>query len=109
MPVGEVLVIVMFVTTFACLLAGFPVAFTLSGVALLFGSSRTTSASSTSAFWRAHAGESHLRHAMERPVLIAVPAFISWGAWLERSKWERAARSHWGASSADLRGGIGSR
>ena len=37
MPIGEVLVIVMFVATFACLLAGFPVAFTLSGVAALFG------------------------------------------------------------------------
>ena len=36
MAVNEILVLLMFVATFGCLLAGFPVAFTLSGVALLF-------------------------------------------------------------------------
>ena len=106
MPVGEVLVIVMFVTTFACLLAGFPVAFTLSGVAALFGLFSYAFGFFDISFMRAMP-QRIFGNAMWNEVLIAVPLFIFMGVMLERSKVAEELLEAMGRLFGGLRGGIG--
>ncbi len=106
MPVGEVLVIVMFVTTFACLLAGFPVAFTLSGVAALFGLFSYAFGVFDISFMRAMP-QRIFGNAMWNEVLIAVPLFIFMGVMLERSKVAEELLEAMGRLFGGLRGGIG--
>ena len=85
MALGETLVVLMFVATFACLLAGFPVAFTLSGVAALFGLFSYAFGAFDIAFLRAMP-QRIFGNAMWNEVLIAVPLFVFMGVMLERSK-----------------------
>ncbi len=106
MPVGEVLVIVMFVTTFACLLAGFPVAFTLSGVAALFGLFSYAFGVFDISFMRAMP-QRIFGNAMWNEVLIAVPLFVFMGVMLERSKVAEELLEAMGRLFGGLRGGIG--
>ena len=106
MPIGEVLVIVMFVTTFACLLAGFPVAFTLSGVAALFGLFSYAFGVFDISFLRAMP-QRIFGNAMWNEVLIAVPLFIFMGVMLERSKVAEELLEAMGRLFGGLRGGIG--
>ena len=106
MPIGEVLVIVMFVTTFACLLAGFPVAFTLSGVAALFGLFSYAFGVFDISFMRAMP-QRIFGNAMWNEVLIAVPLFIFMGVMLERSKVAEELLEAMGRLFGGLRGGIG--
>ena len=106
MPVGEVLVIVMFVTTFGCLLAGFPVAFTLSGVAALFGLFSYAFGVFDISFMRAMP-QRIFGNAMWNEVLIAVPLFVFMGVMLERSKVAEELLEAMGRLFGGLRGGIG--
>ena len=106
MPIGEVLVIVMFVTTFACLLAGFPVAFTLSGVAALFGLFSYAFGVFDISFMRAMP-QRIFGNAMWNEVLIAVPLFVFMGVMLERSKVAEELLEAMGRLFGGLRGGIG--
>ena len=106
MPIGEVLVIVMFVATFACLLAGFPVAFTLSGVAALFGLFSYAFGIFDISFMRAMP-QRIFGNAMWNEVLIAVPLFIFMGVMLERSKVAEELLEAMGRLFGRLRGGLG--
>ena len=106
MPIGEILVIVMFVTTFACLLAGFPVAFTLSGVAALFGLFSYAFGIFDISFMRAMP-QRMFGNAMWNEVLIAVPLFVFMGVMLERSKVAEELLEAMGRLFGGLRGGIG--
>ena len=85
MAANEILVLLMFVATFGCLLAGFPVAFTLSGVALLFGLFTFAFGSFDITFVRAMP-QRIFGNAIWNEVLLAVPLFIFMGVMLERSK-----------------------
>ena len=106
MDIGETLVIVMFVTTFACLLAGFPVAFTLSGVAALFGLFSYAFGVFDISFIRAMP-QRIFGNAMWNEVLIAVPLFVFMGVMLERSKVAEELLEAMGRLFGGLRGGLG--
>ncbi len=106
MDVGEILVVVMFVTTFACLLAGFPVAFTLSGVAALFGLFSYAFGAFDISYMRAMP-QRIFGNAMWNEVLIAVPLFVFMGVMLERSKVAEELLEAMGRLFGSLRGGLG--
>ena len=106
MAIGEILVIVMFVTTFACLLAGFPVAFTLSGVAALFGLFSYAFGAFDITFMQAMP-QRIFGNAMWNEVLIAVPLFVFMGVMLERSKVAEELLEAMGRLFGALRGGLG--
>ena len=104
--VGEILVILMFVATFGCLLAGFPVAFTLSGVALLFALISYLFGSFDISFVRAMP-QRIFGTAMWNEVLLAVPLFVFMGVMLERSKVAEELLEAMGLLFGRLRGGLG--
>ena len=74
----------LFVAAAAALLAGFPVAFTLAGVALIFALVGIMTGIFDPAFL--HAFPSRLFGIMSNETLIAVPVFVFMGVMLERSK-----------------------
>ncbi|MDP7640914.1 MAG: TRAP transporter large permease subunit, partial [Alphaproteobacteria bacterium] len=96
----------MFVTTFGCLLAGFPVAFTLSGVALLFGLFTYAFGAFDITFVRAMP-QRIFGNAMWNEVLLAVPLFIFMGVMLERSKVAEELLESMGRLFGRRRGGLG--
>ena len=106
MDFGEILVLVMFVVTFGCLLAGFPVAFTLSGVAALFGLFSYAIGAFDISFMRAMP-QRIFGNAMWNEVLIAVPLFVFMGVMLERSKVAEELLDAMGRLFGGLRGGLG--
>ena len=106
MPVNEILVVLMIVVTFGCLLAGFPVAFTLSGVALLFGLFSFAFGAFDITFVRAMP-QRIFGNAMWNEVLLAVPLFIFMGVMLERSKVAEELLESMGRLFGRLRGGRG--
>ena len=106
MEIREVLVIVMFLSTFGCLLAGFPVAFTLSGTALLFGLGAYALGHFDVAFLSAMP-QRIFGTAMTNEVLIAVPLFVFMGVMLERSKVAEELLDTMGMLFGALRGGLG--
>ncbi len=106
MAVNEILVLLMFVATFGCLLAGFPVAFTLSGVALLFALFTYAFGSFDITFVRAMP-QRIFGNAMWNEVLLAVPLFIFMGVMLERSKVAEELLESMSRLFGRLRGGLG--
>ena len=74
----------LFACVFVFLLAGYPVAFTLAGTALLFAGIGQTTGSFDSAFLEAL--PNRLYGIMTNQILIAVPLFVFMGVMLERSK-----------------------
>lgn len=102
---GEVLSLVMFATACVVLLLGFPVAFTLAGVALAF------------AFLGYGFGIFDLRFlgglpsryfgVMVNELLVAVPLFVFMGVMLERSKIAEQLLETMGLMFGKLRGGLG--
>ena len=106
MAINEILVLLMFVATFGCLLAGFPVAFTLSGVALLFGLFTYAFGSFDITFVRAMP-QRVFGNAIWNEVLLAVPLFIFMGVMLERSMVAEELLESMGRLFGRLRGGLG--
>jgi len=106
MLINEILVILMFVVTFACLLGGFPVAFTLSGVALLFGLFSYAFGVFDISFLRAMP-QRIFGNAMWNEVLIAVPLFVFMGVMLQRSGVAEELLEAMGRLFGKLRGGLG--
>jgi tripartite ATP-independent transporter DctM subunit len=96
----------MFVATFGSLLAGFPVAFTLSGVALLFALFSYAFGAFDISFVRAMP-QRIFGTAMWNEVLLAVPLFIFMGVMLERSKVAEEMLVSMGRLFGRLRGGLG--
>jgi tripartite ATP-independent transporter DctM subunit len=102
---GEVLSLVMFATACAVLLLGYPVAFTLGGVALAF------------AFLGLGLGIFDLRllgglanryfGVMNNELLVAVPLFVFMGVMLERSRIAEQLLETMGLLFGKLRGGLG--
>ena len=81
---GEFLCLMMFAAAVACLLAGFPVAFTLGGVALVFAGIGTALGLFAPSYLTAF--PSNIFGVMQNETLVAVPLFIFMGVMLERSK-----------------------
>ena len=102
---GEIISLVMFATACGVLLLGFPVAFTLGGVALLL------------AFVGVGLGIFDMRllgglasryfGVMVNELLVAVPLFVFMGVMLERSKIAEELLSTMGILFGKLRGGLG--
>lgn len=81
---SEIMALALFLSVAAALMAGFPVAFTLSGVALLFAGVGVATDTLDAAFLAAF--PSRVYGIMSNETLIAVPVFVFMGVMLERSK-----------------------
>lgn len=97
--------ILLFVATFILLLAGFPVAFTLAGAALLFAAIGWWFGAFDGAFLGAL--PQRVFSTMTNEVLIAVPLFVFMGITLERSRVAEDLIDNMGRLFGRLRGGLG--
>ncbi len=95
--------VLMFVAACICLMAGFPVAFTLAGVALVFALLGHFAGASISL----GAIPSRIFGTMTNETLIAVPLFIFMGVMLERSKVAEELLETMGKLFGRMPGGLG--
>jgi tripartite ATP-independent transporter DctM subunit len=102
---GEIMAGLMFFGIIGFLMLGFPVAFTLAGVSLLFG---------LGGYWLGVFDPSNLSSLagrytgyMTSEVLVAVPLFIFMGVMLERSNIAEQLLSTMGKLFGNMRGGLG--
>ena len=102
---GEILSGVMFFAVIGVLLLGFPVAFSLAGTALLFG----TAGMLLGVFDPSNFGSLANRYigTMTNEVLVAVPLFVFMGVVLERSGIAEKLLLTMGKLFGNLRGGLG--
>ena len=102
---GEILAGTMFVGIIGVLLLGFPVAFSLAGTALLFG----TLGMYLGVFDPSNFGSLANRYigTMTNEVLVAVPLFIFMGVMLERTGIAERLLTTMGKLFGNLRGGLG--
>ena len=102
---GEILAGLMFFGIIGFLLLGFPVAFTLAGVSLIFGAVGY----GLGAFDPSNFGSLPNRYIgfMTNEVLVAVPLFIFMGVMLERSQIAEQLLLTMGKLFGNLRGGLG--
>ncbi len=105
MPVGEVLSLVMLATLCLAMLAGFPVAYTLSGIAVIFALIGNALGAFDMFFYQAI--PSRFFGVMTNEVLVAVPLFVYMGVMLERSKIAEDLLTTMGQCFGPLRGGLG--
>ncbi|ABS64487.1 TRAP dicarboxylate transporter, DctM subunit [Parvibaculum lavamentivorans DS-1] len=105
MDLRESLDVLMFIAVCAVLLTGFPVAFTLAGVALVFG--LLGMAFGVFDFGFMAALPQRIYGNMTNDVLIAVPLFVFMGTMLERSKVAEELLENMGRLFGHLRGGLG--
>ena len=105
MSLYETLGLLLFGTVCLTLMAGFPVAFTLGGVSLLFA----IGGSFIGAFDLSFLGfvSNRIFGVMTNEVLIAVPLFVFMGVMLERSKVAEELLEAMGAAFSSLPGGLG--
>ncbi len=103
--VGDYMAFYMFGFVFIVLLLGYPVAFTLGGVALIFTWLGIYTDTFDSAFLEAL--PNRLYGIMTNQVLIAVPLFVFMGVMLERSKIAEDLLNTMARLFGSLRGGIG--
>ncbi|KGF70700.1 C4-dicarboxylate ABC transporter [Hoeflea sp. BAL378] len=103
--IGEILAALMFFGVIGFLLIGFPVAFTLAGVSLLFGAVGLW----LGVFDPSNFGSLPNRYIgfMTNEVLVAVPLFIFMGVMLERSQIAEQLLLTMGKLFGNLRGGLG--
>jgi tripartite ATP-independent transporter DctM subunit len=101
---GEILAVLMFVGVIAALLIGFPVAFSLAGVSLIFSLIGWT----LGVFDPSNFGALASRYVgfMTNEVLVAVPLFIFMGVMLERSQIAEELLTTMGRVFGTLRGGL---
>ena len=95
----------MFISVVLVLLAGYPVAFTLSGVALLFALGGALLGVFDPAFL--HTMPSRIFGIMGNQTLIAVPLFVFMGVMLERSRIAESLLDTLSLLFGPLRGGLG--
>ncbi|HEV2514559.1 MAG TPA: TRAP transporter large permease subunit [Devosia sp.] len=102
---GEILAATMFLGVIGVLLLGFPVAFSLAGTALLFG----TVGMFLGIFDPSNFGSLANRYigTMSNEVLVAVPLFVFMGVMLERTGIAEALLTTMGKLFGNLRGGLG--
>ena len=103
--IGELLAVAMFVATIFVVLIGYPVAFTLAGIALLFALGGIGLGVFDPAILSALAGRYF--GTMTNETLVAVPLFVFMGVMLERSKIAEALLTTMGELFGALRGGLG--
>jgi tripartite ATP-independent transporter DctM subunit len=105
MSLYETLGLLLFASVCITLMAGFPVAFTLGGVSLLFA----LFGSFIGAFDLSFLGfvSNRIFGVMTNEVLIAVPIFVFMGVMLERSKVAEELLEAMGAAFSALPGGLG--
>jgi tripartite ATP-independent transporter DctM subunit len=103
--IGEVMAGLMFFAIIGFLMLGFPVAFTLAGVSLLFG----VVGMWLGVFDPSNFGSLANRYIgfMTNEVLVAVPLFIFMGVMLERSKIAEQLLLTMGKLFGNMRGGLG--
>ena len=102
---AEISIILMLITLLSVLMTGFPVAFTLSGVALIFGLGGTLFGLFDLAFIQAL--PNRIYGIMTNDLLIAVPLFVFMGVMLEKSKIAEELLDTMGLLLGGLRGGLG--
>ena len=105
MDLRESLDILMFAAICVVLMTGFPVAFTLAGVALIFGVIGIVLGVFDFGFMAAL--PQRIFGNMTNEVLIAVPLFVFMGTMLERSKVAEELLENMGRLFGHLRGGLG--
>ncbi len=104
MSAADILSLALFATVCAALMAGFPVAFTLGGVGLVFA----LGASAFGMFDQSLVALApRINGIMNNAVLLAVPLFVFMGVMLERSKVAEDLLDTMGRLFMSLRGGIG--
>lgn len=103
--IGEILSGLMFVGVVGFLMIGFPVAFTLAGVSILFGLVGMMFGAFDVSNFGALAGR--YIGFMTNEVLVAVPMFIFMGVILEKSKIAEQLLSTMGKLFGNIRGGLG--
>ena len=101
----EILGLLLFASVCVALMAGFPVAFTLGGVSLIFA----LGGAIIGAFDLSFLGfiSNRIYGVMTNEVLIAVPLFVFMGVMLERSKVAEELLEAMGAAFGRLPGGLG--
>jgi len=102
---AEIIIILMLITLLSVLMTGFPVAFTLSGVALIFGLGGNLFGFFDLAFIQAL--PNRIYGIMTNDLLIAVPLFVFMGVMLEKSKIAEELLDTMGLLLGGLRGGLG--
>lgn len=102
---GEILAITLFLGLILALLAGYPIAFTLPGTALIFA----LVGWAMGAFDLTYFNALPLRYwgVITNEVLIAVPLFVFMGVMLERSRLAEVLLTTMGELFGDVRGGLG--
>ncbi|NVK38972.1 MAG: TRAP transporter large permease subunit [Gammaproteobacteria bacterium] len=100
----ELMPFIMFIAVCAVLMLGYPVAFTLSGVALMFALLGTVTGHFDSAFLEAL--PNRLFGIMSNQLLIAVPLFVFMGVMLEKSKIAENLLKTMGGLFGSMRGGL---
>ena len=103
---ADVLDILMFLTAIGVLMAGFPVAFTLAGVALMFAGLGYAFGVFDLRFL-GFLPQRIFGNAMTNEVLMAVPLFVFMGVTLERSRVAEELLDTMGKLFGSLRGGLG--
>ena len=103
--IGEILSVAMFLATIGAVLIGYPVAFTLAGVALLFAALGMAFGVFDPAILAALVGRYF--GTMTNETLVAVPLFVFMGVMLERSRIAEALLTTMGELFGALRGGLG--
>ena len=101
----EIIIILMLVSLLAVLMTGFPVAFTLAGVALIFGVIGSLLNLFDMAFIQAL--PNRIYGIMTNDLLIAVPLFVFMGVMLERSKIAEELLDTMAHLLGSIRGGLG--
>lgn len=100
----EFMPFIMFIAVCAVLMLGYPVAFTLSGVALMFALLGTVTGQFDAAFLEAL--PNRLFGIMSNQLLIAVPLFVFMGIMLEKSKIAENLLKTMGGLFGTMRGGL---
>lgn len=102
---GEVMALTMFAGVFVVLMAGFPVAFSIGGVSVLFAAAGAM----LGAFdWALIAGVAgRMLDAVVSDTLVAVPLFVLMGVVLERSRIAEDLLMTMGQAFGKLNGGLG--
>jgi tripartite ATP-independent transporter DctM subunit len=103
--IGEIISVAMFLATIFAIMLGYPVAFTLAGVGLIFAVIGNAFGVFDFNFLSALANRYF--GTMVNEVLVAVPLFVFMGVVLERSKIAEALLETMGQLFGSLRGGLG--
>ncbi len=104
----ELLPFLMFIAAFVALLRGYPVAFTLAGVALAFALIGMAIGEFDPIHFRAFPQRIYGNlMEMDRSILVAVPLFVFMGVMLEKSKIAEELLEAMGALFGTMRGGLG--